>query len=51
MRCYEAQFDPQGMDQLLMAMDMKSRQVAQGQSFARGEPLKVLHASALHCGI
>jgi LmbE family N-acetylglucosaminyl deacetylase len=51
MRCYEAQFDPKGMDQLLMAMDMKSRQVAQGQSFARGEPLKVLHASALHCGI
>ena len=51
MRCYEAQFDTNGMDALLMAMEMKSQQVAQGQSFARGEPLKVLHSSALHCGI
>ncbi len=50
-RCYEAQFDLQGMDQLVMALDKKSQQVAQGQSFARGEPLKVLHTSALHCGI
>ena len=49
-RCYEAQFDPQGMDQLIMALDAKSQQVAQGKSFARGEPLKVLHTSALHCG-
>ena len=49
-RCYEAQFDPQGMDQLVSALDMKSQQVAQGQSFQRGEPLKILHTSALHCG-
>ena len=51
MRCYEAQFNPKGMDQLVMALDMKSQQVAQGQSFTRGEPLKVIHPSALHCGI
>jgi LmbE family N-acetylglucosaminyl deacetylase len=51
MRCYEAQFDPKGLDQLVMAFDTKSRQVAQGQSFERGEPLKVLHTSALHVGI
>ena len=51
MRCYEAQFNPKRMDQLVMALDMKSQQVAQGQSFARGEPLKVIHPSALHCGI
>lgn len=51
MRCYEAQFNPKGIDQLVMALDMKSQQVAQGQSFARGEPLKVMHPSALHCGI
>lgn len=50
-RCYEAQFDPEGMDQLVVALDMKSQQVAQGHSFPRGEPLKVLHTSALHCGI
>ena len=49
-RCYEAQFDPAGMEQLVMALDMKSQQVAAGQSFGRGEPLKVLHTSALHCG-
>ncbi len=51
MRCYEAQFSPEGMEQLVFALDMKSQQVAAGQSFARGEPLKVLHPSALHCGI
>ena len=50
-RCYEAQFTSAGLDQLVMALDMKSQQVAQGQSFARGEPLKVLHPSALHVGI
>jgi LmbE family N-acetylglucosaminyl deacetylase len=49
--CYEAQFDLQGMDQLITALDMKSQQVAKGQAFGRGEPLKVLHPSALHCGI
>ncbi len=49
-RCYEAQFDSQGMEQLIMALDAKSQQVAQGTSFTRGEPLKVLHTSALHCG-
>lgn len=49
-RCYEAQFDSQGMEQLVMALDAKSQQVAQGRAFLRGEPLKVLHTSALHCG-
>jgi hypothetical protein len=38
------------MEQLIMALDGKSRQVAEGKSFTRGEPLKVLHTSALHCG-
>ena len=50
-RCYEAQFDSDGMEQLVFALDLKSQQAAQGQSFARGEPLKVLHPSALHCGL
>lgn len=50
-RCYEAQFTAEGMEQLVFALDMKSRQIASGQSFLRGEPLKVLHPSALHCGI
>jgi LmbE family N-acetylglucosaminyl deacetylase len=51
MRCYEAQFSPEGMEQLVFALDMKSKQVAAGQSFERGEPLKILHTSALHVGI
>jgi LmbE family N-acetylglucosaminyl deacetylase len=49
-RCYEAQFAPGDLDQLVTALDKKSQQVAQGRSFSHGEPLKVLHTSALHCG-
>lgn len=49
-RCYITQFDTPGMEQLILALDMKSQQAAQGQPFARGEALKVLHPSALHCG-
>jgi LmbE family N-acetylglucosaminyl deacetylase len=51
LRCYKAQFDQAGMDQLVMALDVKSQQTASNKSFARGEPLKVLHPGALHCGI
>ena len=51
LRCYEAQFSQKGLDELVMAFDAKSQQVAAGQSFSRGEPLKVLHTSALHVGI
>jgi LmbE family N-acetylglucosaminyl deacetylase len=50
-RCYEAQFNLQDMNQLVKALDAKSQQVAAGESFTRGEPLKVLHTSALHGGI
>jgi LmbE family N-acetylglucosaminyl deacetylase len=49
-RCYAAQFDQADMDRLIVALDAKSRQVAAGESFAQGEPLKILHTSALHCG-
>ena len=50
-RCYQAQFEPADMDRLVMALEMKSRQVARESDFELGEPLKVLHPSALHCGI
>jgi LmbE family N-acetylglucosaminyl deacetylase len=50
-KCYEAQFNSDGMDELLMALEFKSRQVCQGKDFEHGEPLKILHPSALHCGI
>lgn len=49
-RCYETQFGPDDMDMLIMALDMKSRQVAAAEDFEHGEPLKVLHPKALHCG-
>jgi LmbE family N-acetylglucosaminyl deacetylase len=49
-RCYEAQFSHHELNQLVMALDAKSQQVAAEETFARGEPLKVLHPSALHCG-
>ena len=51
LRCYHAQFDDAGLDDLVSAFARKSTQVAHGQAFTRGEPLKVLHTSALHCGI
>ena len=49
-RCYKTQFNTQDMEDLVSALDRKSRQVAEGQSFTHGEPLKILHPSALHCG-
>jgi N,N'-diacetylchitobiose non-reducing end deacetylase len=50
-REYRAQFDELGMAELLFALEVKSRQMADGQDFAQAEPLKVLPLSALHCGI
>jgi LmbE family N-acetylglucosaminyl deacetylase len=50
-RCYAAQFEPADMDRLITVLDAKAHQVAAGQSFERGEPLKVLHPGALHCGV
>ena len=50
-RCYKAQFSQAGMDRRVAYLDAKSKQVSAGQSFSRGEPLKVLHTSALHVGI
>lgn len=49
-RCYETQFSANEMNQLVQALEAKSQQVAAPESFARGEALKVLHTSALHCG-
>ncbi|HKZ44626.1 MAG TPA: PIG-L deacetylase family protein [Anaerolineales bacterium] len=49
-RSYQAQFEPDGMEELVMALEMKSRQVAMDNGFEHGEPLKILHPMALHCG-
>jgi LmbE family N-acetylglucosaminyl deacetylase len=50
-RSYNTQFTPDDMEELIMALDLKSRQVAAGKDFDHGEPLKVLHPRALHCGL
>jgi len=50
-KCYEAQFDPDGMEQLLFALDFKARQFAERQGCDRAEGLKVLNPTSLHCGI
>ena len=49
-RNYQTQFEPDGMEELVMALEMKSRQVAMESGFELGEPLKILHPMALHCG-
>jgi len=50
-RCYQAQFNPQGMDELVTSLEFKSCQVSAGKDFEHGEPLKILHPSGLHGGI
>lgn len=50
-KCYEAQFDPDGMEQLLFALDFKARQMAERHGCDRAEGLKVLNTLSLHCGI
>src|SRR5512133_3832168 len=45
-RCYKAQFSKESMEQRVILLDLKSKQVAHGYAFERGEPLKVLHPSA-----
>jgi LmbE family N-acetylglucosaminyl deacetylase len=51
LQCYETQFEPPGMAQLISSLDAVARRVAEGEDFVHGEPLKVLHPSALHCGL
>lgn len=50
-RCYQTQFTQDDMQELLRILDLKSRQNATSANFERGEALKVLHPSALHCGM
>ena len=50
-KCYEAQFDPDGMEQLLFALDFKARQFAERHGCERAEGLKILNTLSLHCGI
>ncbi len=49
--CYKTQFTPNDMQELLTALNLKLRQIAVDKDFEHGEPLKVLHPRALHCGL
>lgn len=51
LQCYETQFTPEALQELAMALVGKSMQVCAEKPFNYGEPFKVLHPSALHCGI
>jgi LmbE family N-acetylglucosaminyl deacetylase len=50
-RCYQAQFSPDDMEQLIAVLNFKASQFAEGRGYSHAEALKVLHPTALHCGI
>lgn len=50
-RCYATQIPPDDADQIVMALQLKSQQICADKDFKLGEPFKVLHPRALHCGI
>ena len=50
-RCYATQIPPEDADQIVMALEFKSQQICADKDFKLGEPFKVLHPRALHCGI
>lgn len=50
-RCYETQIPKDDADQMVMALQFKSQQICAGKDFKYGEPFKMLHPRALHCGL
>ena len=50
-RCYATQIPADDADQLVMALQFKSQQICAGRDFQYGEPFKMLHPRALHCGL
>lgn len=50
-RCYETQIPSNEADQIVMALQLKSQQICTEKDFKLGEPFKVLHPRALHCGL
>jgi N,N'-diacetylchitobiose non-reducing end deacetylase len=51
MRCYQAQFTPQGLDRLVMALDMKAQMVGESEGMAYAEPLRLMLPMQLHGGL
>jgi LmbE family N-acetylglucosaminyl deacetylase len=50
-RCYASQIPQDAADQIVMALQFKSAQICAGKNFQYGEPFKILHPRALHCGL
>lgn len=49
--CYATQIPTDDADQIVMAFQFKSQQICAGKDFQYGEPFKMLHPRALHCGL
>jgi LmbE family N-acetylglucosaminyl deacetylase len=50
-RCYATQIPDAEADQIVMAFQLKSAQICADKGFQFGEPFKILHPRALHCGV
>ena len=50
-RSYATQIPEGDADQIVMALQFKSAQICEGKDFQLGEPFKILHPRALHCGL
>lgn len=50
-RCYATQIPPDDADQIVTALQFKSQQICADKDFKLGEPFKMLHPRALHCGL
>jgi LmbE family N-acetylglucosaminyl deacetylase len=50
-RAYATQIPSEEADQIVMALQFKSQQICAGKDFQLGEPFKMLHPRALHCGL
>ena len=50
-RCCQAQFSPEDMEQLITVLDFKARQFAEGRGYSHAEALKVMNPLALHGGL
>lgn len=48
---YATQIPADDADQIVMALQFKSQQICAGKDFQYGEPFKMLHPRALHCGL
>lgn len=49
--CYKTQFDPAATQELIFALTAKAQQMTDGLNYHLAEALKILHPSALHCGL